>query len=263
MALAGCTKVSFGLDIAPRFITESLDDYFDMDSKSKSQMRGVIQKEIKKLYECCFKSAFAELEKEITSLKGDAPPELVQKVIGIYDKNKPAVMDQVKPDIETFINGLSDTQLKYFEREMADNIRKDEKEIKERDGNWHKSVDRFGKNFAFFCVGLENGEVKKSEEFLSDNQFPYEARLKVKKDMLAQVTAARVEKKKELLMEYSMGQGFDRAAYSAAAQKYRKDLIGFVFYIYNGLSEERQAKCRENFKNKVEEFRVYFEETKK
>lgn len=164
-AISSCSRLDITVNLANSYLTNKADDYFDLSSEQKSNLKANLTKDIAGIKKTILPQFAAEMLKAADLLSTNQNLD-VNTVYQTYIRLENLMYQTVRVFTSTAVK-LADTlnanQITKFQSEFDDKI----KELK--DNPEKKSYDKIKKQFDSWMGSMTSDQKKKLKQFISEN----------------------------------------------------------------------------------------------
>lgn len=193
-----CTQQRMAFRFADTAASWKADDYFDLSSAQKEQVKKHLKLFLNEAYENndrefpkLFDKADQLLAKVTDQEKLDClEADKIKTEVGTIFLNIPALSAN---HIKTLTDSLSPKQIQYFINQVANDIKEDEQKLKDEAELHSKRLKRTQDNLKAFLGSLSDEQEKALRSHLESYPFPFAERLKNKKTTYEKLKVASVD----------------------------------------------------------------------
>jgi len=250
-----CSRLDIALSWADTFIVSQVDDYFDITSSQKKELKESLKKDIAKVRKEQFDVWATEMRKFEKNLRegtltAGAFHSYFEKTINTSRTIQPYFTDSAVK----FISSATSQQLEHFERTLRKKNIDDEKKIQSGKKTRDESRKKYLRWVDMWIGSLSKEQEELLNQHLTNHPFPAAALLKNKKYVLEKFTEAR--KSPEGLKNFVRSYYSDKykhadPEYLSALTSYQTGLEKFMFELLQTLSEKQKKHLSENLTSKA------------
>lgn len=234
--LASCSQQRLAIRFADSAVSWTADDYFDLTSSQKE--------DVKKEFKLLMKSIYENNKREIPLMFDRVDSVLAntseQKKIDCSEIKKiktqagtvvPSLVKIGAIQVQKISEKLSEKQIQYFVREVGKKIEEEELQLKKSSEREEKRLENTLDNLLSFLGSLTEKQKAEVEKHIKANPFPFEEQLNTKKSNYEKlkVSSVRTEAFRSFVLDYIQdSRKYQSAIYLKKADELR--LNNEVFY---------------------------------
>lgn len=217
IGLTGCGSSFMGVALQSMTVSK-VDDYFDLDTTQKEQLKKDVESDMKNLKQDVFPQVAKSLRELDVLFSQDAvQTSMVAKIFSDSEAYIKQAATKFEATAVKMSATLSEKQFQHFAEELRDKIEESEDDTKTAAGALKQSMKRYTKSLEFWVGNLNRDQRAQLKEFLSKNPYPWDLQNKSKQAALDQFMNSR--KDPEELKKFVKGFVNDYAAYRTAEFK--------------------------------------------
>jgi hypothetical protein len=244
LILNSCSKVNVAYDLAPRFVTNNLDENFDFSSERYDKIKTIIAED--------FKSNRGLLKDEVLARVNEMAqvadqPQLRYEQVEIFVTNirstQKKLMKAFEPSFSEVILKMKDEELKSLVKETNERHEKAAEKLKNKSEFIEKAYSRFETNMEFFFDEVTPEQKKIYLNLVEKNWDYFHLQLEHRRDYLKkfQVVFSDKEKLLDLVYKYYAGDDSIKTEKLLSAQdKFFKDMYAACLQLWSVLNESQK-----------------------
>lgn len=195
-----------------------VDDYFDLDSTQKEQLKKDIQSDLKNVKQDVLPQVAKSLrELDVLFTQDAVQTSMVAKIFTDSEAYIKQAATKFEATAVKMSATLSEKQFQHFAEEMREKIEDSQDDTKTSADALKQSMKRYTKTLEFWVGSLSRDQRAQLKEFLSKNPYPWDLQNKSKQAALEQFLNSR--KNPEELKKFVKGFVNDYDAYRTAEFK--------------------------------------------
>ena len=252
--LSSCSRLEVAYTFADEFTASKVDDFFDLSSQQKKELKGLLKEDLNKTR----LELFPEIAEQLRSLekqfeKDSIDQETLQKdVAGVKSTFWKFASYYKNTSIQT-VQKISPDQFKEFDEKVQESIA-DTRDIKDAQNKIRK---RYRRNIEMWIGGINNDQRNSIDDFLAKSPYPFELQAQNKEHLLKQFQKARTnpeELNKFMTQYFENYEALRLPAYAQALDKYHQALIEFSWKTFWPTMNDKQKKnLKENLRVRAEQ----------
>lgn len=244
LSLVSCTKLDVAVSWADTYVISQIDDYFDINSQQRKDLKESLKKDIKKIRVEQFPEWAAELRRFQKDISDDKLTDVsfhdyFVKTLETTKKIQPYFTDTAVK----FIATTTTPQLEHFERTLRKKNVEDEKKIQDGKKARDESRKKYLRWTEMWIDSLSKDQDQLLNQHLTNNPFPALEQIKNKNYVLEKFHEARKspeDLKKFVRNYYNNKYQYADPEYQKALSTYQADLEKFIFQLIKSMSEKQK-----------------------
>jgi hypothetical protein len=181
--LSSCSKIETGISLAPRLITNKIDDAFDFTSKKKSSIKTQVEADLTQSKKEIFKKFIRHLDQVDEMYLKKAPTDLL--LTSFYDdlaETQTFIISNFKTTAEFTFKDLSVSEVENF-KSFSDKKYAEELSLSKNKKKFVTSrTDSFVKFYEFFLDDLGEDQKRDCSDFVEKNIDYFALRIKTRQN---------------------------------------------------------------------------------
>lgn len=168
--ISACTKFEIGYQLAPRWVSNRLDDAFDFSSARLKEIRSQLNEDFKKNHR-----AVAELvtkhADELLALaeKKEVLPKDCKNIVDSIYQSRKDLLILFKPSVDMVLKNLSVAESKKLNEYSEKKFKESDEKLAEKEDYIKKQLKTFDKIMDFLFDSASNEQTKMYENFVIKN----------------------------------------------------------------------------------------------
>lgn len=264
MGLTACSRLDIAFRWIDVFIAGKVDDYFDINSQQKKDLKKSVQKDLKLIQAKIIPQwleNFKEIESDLDS--GAIEEKKVAGYFASFMNDVEGIKSYFADTAVRFVATVDDSQMtyfkKYFSKKVAEDLSKAEDPEKLREEYKDKYVDYF----TMFVGSLTKEQERLVDLHLQTSCFPAALKAKNNEHVFAVFVkeATTAEKRKQFVGDfYRNPEKFELPEYRQAMTQYQTGLRSLITDVLTRLTPDQKTKLKKNLIEKsaqLERAQVY------
>ena len=266
-----CSQQRIAFRFADTAASWTADDYFDLTSAQKDNVKKLFSLFIKNLYENndreipkVFDQADLVLSRATEKTKIDCGD--IEKIKARAGDIVPNLAKLGVIQIQTLLENLSEMQIQYFHSQVAEKIAEDEKKLKNSNVREEKRLEKTLNNLQLFLGRLSPEQEAAIRIHLKANPFPFEEQFKNKKGNYEKLKIASMEPAafRLFVLDYILNwRNYQSVAYLKKADELRSENERFYQKLVCEASPKQINYLREKLSAIKRDFEEFFIHDKK
>ena len=249
-----CSKINISLALAPRYISNKIDDAFDFKSEKVSRLRTQIEIDLLNSKKELAKRLLEHLDQtEATFFTNEPTVESLTMLLNQFSATQTFLLQSFKPTADLTLKDISDKEADDFKK-FTDGKFLEEIEIsKDKKSFLKKRKSGFLNTFEFFLDDLTDAQENTITEFADKNLNYFADRILVRQEY--SLLFYNKLKSKEPVLEYFLNnyEGKKFEAYPNDQKKYFVRLFEFEVLFWKTVSEPQKKYFKKVLQNYREE----------
>lgn len=254
-ATVSCSKLDVAVSWADTYIVSQVDDYFDIKSTQRKDLKESLKKDIDKIRKEQFPVWAAELRRFEKDVREDTLNEAsfhdyFEKTLDTSKKIQPYFADTAVK----FISTTTPAQLEHFERTLRKNNVEDEKKIQNGKKTRNETRKKYLRWVEMWIDSLSKDQDQLLNQHLDENPFPALALVKNKNYVLEKLHEARKspESLKNFVRNYYHNKyQYADPDYQKALVSYQAGLEKFIYSLIKSMNEKQKKLLSESLTEKA------------
>ncbi len=246
--LFSCSKLETGLQLAPRVVSNRIDDAFEFKSEKLGVLRGQIEKDIGVNKKGLALKLISHIDTLLEiSKKEKMSPDEVRDFIQSLKATQATAVQNFKPSFEVALNGILDGETTYFKQYIDKKFSTDLEVAQNKTAFLNKRKKSVLKTYGYFLDEITEQQEKLNADFVERNYAYFVERIKIRKTFAENFHLRLVSKAPtvDFAMTYYAGEVKDFS--SGIVKAYLEDFYKFQADFWNLTS----PKERENFRTNL------------
>lgn len=234
-----------------------VDDYFDLDSSQKEQLKKDVESDIKNLRQDVFPQVAKSLrELEVLFGQDAVQTSMVAKIFEDSESYLKKATIKFENTALKVAPTLTDKQFDHFAEEVRENIEDSREDTATSAGALKQSMKRYTRMLEFWVGNLNRDQRHQLREFLSKNPYPWELQNKSKQAVLEKFLNSRKdpEELKKFVKAFASDYDVYRLPEFKTALKQHQAAFQefFVMNLWPTVQKNQRAELKENLISRAE-----------
>lgn len=255
MGLTACSRLDIALRWVDVFIAGKVDDYFDLNSQQKKELKKSIQLDLKQIQAKLLPQwihNFKEIEKDVNS--GSLEEQKVAGYFASFMSDAEGIKSYFADTAVQLVGTVDDSQMKHFRKSFSKKAEEDLAKAQNNEKLREEYKDKYIDYFAMFLGTLTKDQEKSVDQHLQTSCFP--AALKVKNNEYVfekfMKESDNKEKRKQFVREfYVHPERFELPEYKQAKAQYQESLKNLITDVLVRMTPEQKVRLKKNLIEKT------------
>ncbi|WII73638.1 DUF6279 family lipoprotein [Bdellovibrio sp. 22V] len=252
---SACSRLDLAVNWADTFLAAKVDDYFDISSEQKKELKKYLQADFKRLKN----ELLPQWMDEISKFKSDvAQGSLTKNRVELYFntvmKNVSSFTGHFSETAVSFMASVDSNQLNHFNKAFRDKAKEDHEKISDTQKYRNNLRDKYYKYFEMFLGDLTAEQKNLIEKHLNETPYPAALKLKNKEHVFQTFLKERGSPEQIALFvkNYSAHpEQYSLPEYKQAYQQYQQSLEKLVVQVLTSLNANQKAELLNNLSEKL------------
>lgn len=257
--LNSCSKVNVAYDLAPRLVTNNLDENFDFSGERYEKIKTIITEDFKTNKGLLKNEILARID-EMSQVADQTQlrPEQVENFVKNIRSTQQKIIKAFQPSFSEVVQKMTDEELKYLVKETNERHEKAAEKLKNKNEFIEKAYSRFENNMESLFDEVTPEQKKIYISLVERNWDYFHLQLEHRRNYLNKFQELFADKDKLLDLVYKYYAGDDSIKSEklmAAQEKFFKEMYAATLQLWAGLSAEQ----RQEYKKSLTEIRADIE----
>ncbi|MNJ98609.1 hypothetical protein D3C87_163760 [compost metagenome] len=250
-----CSRLDMAFKSADMFLAFRVDDYFDISSQQKKDLKANFKKDLERLKKESLPELSAQLKRVDQDLERNAlNEERLTELVKYSMTTMEEVLSQFSGTTQAFVGSLKPEQFIYFEKASEKKLAEERETVRDQGDFLKKGRKTYARWLEMFFGDLTRDQKALLDQHLMKTTYFYELKIKNKESFLKKIKAGKnsPEMQKQLVISYYSDKGSqDIPEFSQGQKQFEKDLEIFLSQLIQSLSPSQKAKLKANILDKA------------